>query len=69
MTNSVAMKKLSENPVYKKQVIAVLKNMHGESYADSLEVLELAKYFLSMNAMLDFELAHDIINSAEIAGE
>ena len=69
MTNTSAIKKLNDNPTYKTQVIAVLKNLNGESYSDALEILELAKYFLTTNAMLDYELARDIINSIDAAGD
>lgn len=69
MTNTAAIKKITDEPVRKTQVIAVLETLHGENYNDCIEILELAKHFVSLNAMLDFELARDVINAVEIAGE
>lgn len=69
MTNTVAIKKISEDTAKKTAVIAVLKTLNGESYSDAAEILDLAKFFLSTNAMLDYELAHDVIESIEIANE
>lgn len=67
MTNAAAIKKITGEPVRKEQIIAVLETLNGESYGDCLEILELAKHFVSMNAMLDCELARDVINAIEIA--
>ena len=69
MTQSTVVKKISEDKTKKGAVIDVLKCLNGESYADAAEILELAKFFLSTNAMLDWELARDIIEEIEIAGD
>ena len=69
MTTATVMKKIAEDKTKKQAVIDVLRCLNSESYADAADVLELAKFFLSTNAMLDFELAKDVINEIEIAGE
>lgn len=69
MTQAAVIKKLSEDKTKKQAVIDVLKCLNGESYSEASEILELAKHFLSLNAMLDYELAKDIINEIDIAGE
>lgn len=69
MTTTTVMKKIAEDKTRKQAVIDVLRCLNGESYSDAAEILELAKFFLSTNAMLDFELAKDVINEIEIAGE
>lgn len=47
----------------------MLKCLHGESYSDAADILDLAKHFLSLNSMLDWELARDIIGQIELADE
>lgn len=69
MTNAAVIKKISEDKTKKQAVIDVLRCLNGESYADATDILDLAKHFLSMNSMLDYELAKDIINEIEIAGD
>lgn len=69
MTNAAVIKKISEDKTKKQAVIDVLRCLNGESYADATDILDLAKHFLSMNSMLDFDLAKDIINEIEIAGD
>ena len=69
MTQTTVIKKLSEDTTRKQAVIDVLKCLHGESYSDAAQILDLAKHFLSLNSMLDYELARDIINEIEIAGD
>ena len=69
MTQTTVIKKLSEDTTRKQAVIDVLKCLHGESYSDAVQILDLAKHFLSLNSMLDYELARDIINEIEIAGD
>ena len=66
MTNKAAMQKLAEEPTRKAAVCDVLKTLNGENYSDAIEILELAKHFLSIGAMLDYELTRDIINQADI---
>lgn len=69
MTNAAVIKKISEDKTKKQAVIDVLRCLNGESYADATDILDLAKHFLSVNSMLDFDLAKDIINEIEIAGD
>lgn len=69
MTQAIAIKKLSEDKTRKQAVIDVLKCLHGESYSDAADILDLAKHFLSLNSMLDWELARDIIGQIELADE
>lgn len=69
MTNTAAIKKISDEPVRKAQVIAVLETLNGENYGDCIEILELAKHFVSVGAMLDFDLTKDIVNAVGIAGD
>ena len=69
MTNAAVIKKISEDKTKRQAVIDVLRCLNGESYADATDILDLAKHFLSMNSMLDFDLAKDIINEIEIAGD
>lgn len=66
MTQATVIKKLSEDNIKKQAVIEVLRCLNGESYADATEILDIARYFLSTNAMLDFELAKDIIAQIDI---
>ena len=69
MTSTTVMKKIAEDKTKKQAIIDVLRCLNGESYADAADILELAKFFLSTNAMLDYDLAKDVINEIEIAGE
>lgn len=69
MTQATVIKKISEDTTKKRAVIDVLRCLNGESYADATDILAIAGHFLSMNAMLDFDLARDIIEQIEIIDE
>ena len=56
-------KSLIEDNTKKEAVLKILEMLEGESFNDSVEILDTAKYFLKENCFVDYNLAKDLISS------